>query len=94
MADPTLTLAVATLVQLPLAPVTVKVVFDAGEAVKEVPVIFPGFHVKEVAPVAVRVAVPPGQIEDELAVTVGVVVTFTAVVAEPLQLAVLVPVTV
>jgi hypothetical protein len=63
------------------------VVFIVGETTIEVPLIAPGFHVYEVAPLAVSVLDAPVQIAvgDATAVTVGFGFTIKETVAEELQ---------
>jgi hypothetical protein len=68
------------LVQFAFAPVTVILVVEEGFTVKVEPVRFPGFQVKLDAPLAVKVAVWPEQTVGEVAVSVGVLLTNTAVV--------------
>jgi hypothetical protein len=60
--------------QLPFAPVTVYTVVEVGLTEIEL-VVAPVFHVYVVAPVAVKVAAPPEQIEAALTETVGVGLT-------------------
>jgi len=69
-------------------------VFEDGAAVNVVPVAPPGFQVNEAAPLAVNVAVFPGQIVAEGTLNVGVGVTDTLVVFDPAQDKELVAVTV
>ena len=68
-------------------PVTVYVVVVAGETETEVPLIAPGFHVYEVAPLPVSVVLLPEQIVvvAEVAVTVGDGLTVMVRVAVPVQ---------
>jgi hypothetical protein len=80
--------------QDPFEPVTVYVLVAPGDAVNVAPVAPPGFHVNEEAPLAVSVPVPPGHIDVEFTLTVGVFVTLTVVFAVLVHPAALVPVTV
>jgi hypothetical protein len=70
---------------LPLLPVTVYTVVIPGETLT-VFVSAPVLQVYEVAPLAVNTVEPPVQIPALLTETVGVVVTFTVLVIELLQL--------
>ncbi len=78
----TVTTTVAILEQLPLLPVTVYEVVTVGDAVTLAAVVelnpVAGLQLYVVAPLAVRVVLPPEQMEVEgLTVTVGEVVTVT-----------------
>jgi hypothetical protein len=65
-----------------LVPITVKMVELAGVTVTVAPLKFPGFQVKDAAPLAVKVAVLPLQIDvgELLAIIVGVGFTITLTV--------------
>jgi hypothetical protein len=73
------TVACAVSVHVPVVPVTVYVVVVTGDASAVlVPVgVAPADHVYEVAPLAVSVAVPPGQMLAFVAVTVRPLITVT-----------------
>lgn len=64
-----------------LAPVTVYAVVDVGLSVCVAPLSDPGLHEYVVAPVALITIEPVEQIDPPDALTVGVVITFTATVA-------------
>src|SRR5438105_705121 len=70
-------------VQLPLAPTIVYTVVVGGPSVCIDPVNAPGFHVYDVAPLAVNTVELPEQIVALLAVIVGV--AFTVTVLEILE---------
>ena len=75
----TVIVAVLSLVQLLTVPLTVYVVVDPGLC--EIPAeLDPVFHVYDVAPLAVSVAVFPEQILAEFTLMVGVLITVTVVV--------------
>ena len=71
--------------QLAMVPLTVYTVLDAGLAVTTEPLVEERFaagpQVYVLAPEAVKVAVPPGQIVAELTLTVGLVTTVTVTVS-------------
>jgi hypothetical protein len=75
----TITVTVVSAVQVPLVPVTVYVVVVAGFAVTVVPdvalnpVAFAHAYVPAPAPVAVKLAEPPGQITGAVGVTLTVI---------------------
>jgi hypothetical protein len=77
-------------------PTTEYVVVVAGVTETEEPVNAPGFHVYEVAPLAVNVEVLPGQITvgDTEAIIVGVAMMVIAMVPVEVHPAALAPVTV
>jgi hypothetical protein len=79
-----------------LVPITVYVVVVKGVIATVDPVNTPGFHVYEVAPVAVNVELPPTQtsLGDAEAVIVGLVNNVIAIVLEEEHPTALVPVTV
>ena len=79
--------------QIPILPVTVYTVVEAGFKFCEPPVKFPGFHVYEEAPLAVNKVELPEQIPPFGTLIVGVVFTVILIVAEFEQVPIL-PVTV
>jgi hypothetical protein len=86
---------VVVLEQIPLSPVTVYIVVAVGVTTVADPVNAPGFHVYEVAPFAVNVDELPVQIavDDALATTVGLAMTFIVRVLVVEQPVILAPVT-
>ena len=82
--------------QPPLEPIAVKVVLEEGETLMLVPVIPPGFHVKEGAPEAESRTLLPAQIvaAGGLMVTTGSGFTVTITVAVLVQPKAFAPVTV
>lgn len=83
--EPTVTVAVAVPVQLPVVPVTVYVVVVGGVAVTVAPVVaerlVAGDHVYDAAPLAFSVAASPGQMVGELTIITGSGLTVTVAVA-------------
>jgi hypothetical protein len=82
---PTVTVATAVLEHVPVVPVTVYDVVEAGETVAvPTPVTTgPAVQVYDVAPVAVKLAVTPGQMVGELTKVTGVGLTVTVATAVP-----------
>ena len=79
----------------PLLPITVYVVLVAGDTTTLLPVNAPGFHVYVDAPLAVRVALLPTQIDgdEEAGTTVGTGLTVTLTVCVVVHPKALFPVT-
>lgn len=73
------------LVQPKAEPVTEYAVLVVGLTVNVFPFVEPGIQVYVIAPVAVKVADCPEQIEELVTVTVGLLFTVTDVVPEPLH---------
>ena len=96
----TVTVTVVLSAQPPPVPTSVYVVVTAGLALTEEPIVelkpVEGFHVYVLAPLAVKVTLPPAHIAGEEGVTETTreETTLTVTVCEPTQPAALVPVTV
>ena len=71
--------------QLPVVPLIVYTVVEAGFSVWLAPLRLPGFHVYEVAPVAVSTVEPPLQISADGALMVTDEFTVTVVVIDELH---------